>query len=672
MAIAGDIIIKLAADFAEFSKNMVDSAKAVETFGERALAVNQKIEGFLGQLNLLARATGAAFVIDKVVAYTDNVQKMAVEVAKLADKFNLSAREVQALQVYAEKTGQPLEKLAEYAKNHRDWLENATLQAEQLGQVIDSSVVRNMKRMNDEAAEAQRRLDVMFATGVTAGKSWVVEALDRMVGDLQALQANSGIIDTIAGILRMLTFGGSAGSAQDFRLGEYQAAVRSAEEAMAAHERLVAQAEQQSAARGYGGGVQDNGERARLQKAADDARVALAQYRDAQARAGYGGTLPAVPVIADKPAGGGGRTDDENIEAQIKRYEALAEVAKRTGQTISDSREKNIEDLQREVRVQEQVEEVAAKLGAKYADADDALKKRLHDEIDLYEKRKDANQQALQNAQKAEEMEVKFGDGVRAREQLERDLTRAKETGRVTTEALTRAEAQRSEQLQHTALQARRYDDNLGSLAAGFQDAALSYQRSTDLFATGGAVFSGVTTALGDGLDVLVGKSTKTFNQIASDFAMMLAKMALQAAISPVFKMLTNALSGWLGGMSSAGQPGSPFFGPVAPTATARAGGGDVYGGQPYWVGEYGPERFVPQAAGRIEPGGGGGDVFVSIANYTDSSVSAKKSKGPGGQNQVDIIVEAVEGRMSARLSRGQGSLGRTIEGKYGLQQVGR
>ena len=115
MAIAGDIIIKLAADFAEFAKGMSESTKTLEGFADKAAAVNARIEGFVGELRTLARVTGAAFVIDKVIAYTDQVQKMSVEVAKLADKFNLSAREVQALQLYAEKTGQPLEKLAEYA-----------------------------------------------------------------------------------------------------------------------------------------------------------------------------------------------------------------------------------------------------------------------------------------------------------------------------------------------------------------------------------------------------------------------------------------------------------------------------------------------------------------------------------------------------------------------------
>ena len=47
-----------------------------------------------------------------------------------------------------------------------------------------------------------------------------------------------------------------------------------------------------------------------------------------------------------------------------------------------------------------------------------------------------------------------------------------------------------------------------------------------------------------------------------------------------------------------------------------RATGGPVTGGRAYLVGERGPELFVPTAAGRVEPGVGGGgarEVRVSI-----------------------------------------------------------
>lgn len=48
--------------------------------------------------------------------------------------------------------------------------------------------------------------------------------------------------------------------------------------------------------------------------------------------------------------------------------------------------------------------------------------------------------------------------------------------------------------------------------------------------------------------------------------------------------------------------------------APGRATGGPVSQARPYWVGERGPELFVPTASGRVEPvAAGGRDVRVTI-----------------------------------------------------------
>lgn len=55
----------------------------------------------------------------------------------------------------------------------------------------------------------------------------------------------------------------------------------------------------------------------------------------------------------------------------------------------------------------------------------------------------------------------------------------------------------------------------------------------------------------------------------------------------------------------------------------ARAFGGPVNAGQPYLVGERGPELFMPQTAGRINPTiGGGGGVNITM-NVTTPDVSS-------------------------------------------------
>ncbi len=72
------------------------------------------------------------------------------------------------------------------------------------------------------------------------------------------------------------------------------------------------------------------------------------------------------------------------------------------------------------------------------------------------------------------------------------------------------------------------------------------------------------------------------------------------------------AMFGGSGGGSGLGAALASLFG----GAPGRATGGPVSPGRPYWVGERGPELFVPTASGRVDaaaPGGGGREVRVAI-----------------------------------------------------------
>lgn len=83
------------------------------------------------------------------------------------------------------------------------------------------------------------------------------------------------------------------------------------------------------------------------------------------------------------------------------------------------------------------------------------------------------------------------------------------------------------------------------------------------------------------------------------------------------------------GGGGSAGGLGGLFaslFG-----APGRATGGPVSPGRPYWVGERGPELFVPTASGRVDApsaGGGGRDLRVAI------TINAPPGEGAGALRQ--------------------------------------
>ena len=71
------------------------------------------------------------------------------------------------------------------------------------------------------------------------------------------------------------------------------------------------------------------------------------------------------------------------------------------------------------------------------------------------------------------------------------------------------------------------------------------------------------------------------------------------------------------------------MHGDVNAFAPGRASGGDVRAGQPYTVGEHGPEIFVPQSNGAIQPNGGGHTFNITVVGATgaDHAVLAQTIK---------------------------------------------
>jgi len=64
----------------------------------------------------------------------------------------------------------------------------------------------------------------------------------------------------------------------------------------------------------------------------------------------------------------------------------------------------------------------------------------------------------------------------------------------------------------------------------------------------------------------------------------------------------------------------------AAENAPGRAAGGSVMGGQPYRVGEFGPEVFVPSGSGSIRPDNGSGQGVTIIMNGVIDGESARRS----------------------------------------------
>lgn len=79
----------------------------------------------------------------------------------------------------------------------------------------------------------------------------------------------------------------------------------------------------------------------------------------------------------------------------------------------------------------------------------------------------------------------------------------------------------------------------------------------------------------------------------------------------------------------------------IADLFGARAFGGPVGAGQPFLVGERGPELFIPQTAGRINPEVGGGSVHITMNISATDAASFQASQSQIAASMMDATRRA-------------------------------
>jgi hypothetical protein len=701
MAIAGDIIIKLAADFAEFAKGMTDSAKLLDDFGKKADGIGKQIEGAFNTIKRAAVVTALVDAVKQVIDEIDRLETKFTGIAEQASKLGTSFNSFEALRVAAMQSGISVDDLTNIMTRLKGVTEQAiqgnaaTIQSlNKLGVTIldNNGKLRSQEEINrllaeafakmppgiekmrleyqllGEAGEATDKKLALLASDISdaaqriadSGLAKVTEDLkkiedrskaareqwDLLVGHF-ALEAKAGFLDGwTTGLERlnaaiiafnltklenlMQVLQNPVQSLGKFLLDPDSIKTRLEELDKLADKQKAAMDAAQSNSGGVSSWFKQDAEAAR--NAYYDTLAEINRIKVAADQLGRGNYPPeggpgAVPFgkFRDKgsnpPAvgggGGGGRNDIETIDTLIARYAKMQAAADAATATVRGNTTADVRDLGLVIEAQQAAADAVAKIEARLkTKVPTPLIDALQQQIFLAKEAQAEQQRSLQYAQQAVATQDKLGDSTDGLQHAVHDLNKQWDSGRLSQVAYTRSLKQIEEQQEQVRLQSKRYDDDLGSLAAGFQSAAQAFARSNDLYTQGGQIFTAGMQAMGDGLDALVGKSSKSFEQIAADFALMLAKMALYAALSKIFTTVFG--DAFSGGMASAGLPGSPYFGPPNPAAiyTPRAGGGDVYPGQSYTVGEYGPERFVPQAAGRIEPlngGNGAGTVVINL-----------------------------------------------------------
>jgi tape measure domain-containing protein len=135
---------------------------------------------------------------------------------------------------------------------------------------------------------------------------------------------------------------------------------------------------------------------------------------------------------------------------------------------------------------------------------------------------------------------------------------------------------------------------------------------------------------------------TKTAQQAFADFLNSIVDILMKSAAQMIAQYIAigvaRSFAGVGGLFSGAGPvqfPGSTSVGVSGfglPNLMARAGGGSVMAGQPYLVGENGPELFMPGRSGGIAPTGSFGGMGNVVVNVDAGGSSVQGDPGQASQ----------------------------------------
>lgn len=178
------------------------------------------------------------------------------------------------------------------------------------------------------------------------------------------------------------------------------------------------------------------------------------------------------------------------------------------------------------------------------------------------------------------------------------------------------------------------YDDYYASLREkqeswvnGATEAMANYAESSrNAMAQASSTATNAFKRMEDGIVTFATTGKFNFKDFAQSVIADLLRIQTRAALSGIFSQLGSLIGSAVGGAAGGTDTGTAGVSSTSPVDMSsvsgvelRAAGGPVAAGQPYIVGEVGPELFVPPASGSIVPnnalGGvgaaGGGDVTI-------------------------------------------------------------
>lgn len=175
------------------------------------------------------------------------------------------------------------------------------------------------------------------------------------------------------------------------------------------------------------------------------------------------------------------------------------------------------------------------------------------------------------------------------------------------------------------------YDDYYASLREkqeswvnGATEATANYAESSrNAMAQASSTATNAFKRMEDGIVTFATTGKFNFKDFAQSVIADLVRIQARAALSGLFTQLGGLIMGAAGGAAGTdtGTAGISSTSPVDMSTVQgielRAAGGPVSAGQPYIVGEVGPELFVPPASGNIVPNGALGGAAAGGGNVT-------------------------------------------------------
>lgn len=168
------------------------------------------------------------------------------------------------------------------------------------------------------------------------------------------------------------------------------------------------------------------------------------------------------------------------------------------------------------------------------------------------------------------------------------------------------------------------------------------------------------------------------FAQLASLTSSGNQDLANLGRIASIGSITMDAAAAIMRGYADLGPWAAPAYAAVVATVAAAqigevmrgaqmfATGGHMSAGNPYIVGERGPELVIPGHSGQVVPNHKLGDMGANVTIIEDSSNAGQISKTDDG---IQIAVAAVYNKMARDIGHGTG-IARVMEGKYGLRRA--